>query len=90
MCERAIPVPDPAWATEHATSSGQFRPADADALAELQFHWGSAYHLAVVKGAWTARRKDGQGGTLTDPVPEGLRLLIRADYAAIPVPRNLP
>ena len=90
MCERAIPAPDPARAPERGTSSGQFRPADADALAELQFHWGLAYHLAGVDGAWTARRRDGQGGTLTDPVPEGLRLLIRADYAARPVPRNLP
>ncbi len=28
--------------------------------------------------------------TLTDPLPEGLWLRIRADYAAMPVPRNLP
>ena len=68
----------------------QVQPADADALAELEFHWGSAYHLAVIDGVYTARRRDGKGGTLTDPLPEGLRLLILADYAAMPVPRDLP
>jgi hypothetical protein len=61
-----------------------------DALDELKFHWGSAYHLAVAGGVRTARRKDGRGGTLTSPVPEGLRLLILADYTAMPVPRDLP
>jgi hypothetical protein len=70
--------------------SGQVRPAAVGALAELEFHWGSAYHLAVIDGVWSARRRDGKGATLTDRVPEGLRLLIRADYAATPVPRNLP
>ena len=39
---------------------------------------------------YTAQRRDGKGGTLTDPLPEGLRLLILADYAAMPVPRDLP
>ncbi len=59
-------------------------------LDEIRFHWGSAYHLAVINGAWTARRRDGRGGTLTDPSPGGLLLAIRADYAALPVPRDLP
>jgi hypothetical protein len=54
------------------------------------FHWGSAYHLAVIDGLWTARRRDRKGGTLTDPTPAGLRLQILADYAAMPVPRDLP
>jgi len=63
---------------------------DAGALDELEFHWGSAYHLAVVDGMCTARRRDGRGGTLADPLPEGLRLLILADYEACPVPRDLP
>ncbi len=90
MCERAIPVPDPARVPERAVSSGQFRPADADALAELKFHWGSAYHLAVGGGMYTAQRRDGKGTTLADPLPEGLRQLILADYAAMPVPRDLP
>jgi hypothetical protein len=65
------------------------RPAAA-ALEELEFHWGSAYDVAIVDGMWTARRKDGRGGTLVDLLPEGLRLRIQADYAAMPVPRDLP
>ena len=93
MCERAIPATDPertrAHACPHATT--KVRPAVADdALDELEFHWGSAYHLAVTDGVCTAWRRDGKGGTLTSPVPEGLRLLIVADYAAMPVPRDLP
>ena len=58
-------------------------------LDELRFHWGSAYDIAMADGMWTARRKDSRGGTLTDPLPEGLRLRIQADYAAMPVPRDL-
>lgn len=60
------------------------------ALDELRFHWGEAYNIALVDGMWTGRRKDGRGGMLTDPLPEGLRLRIQADYAALPVPRDLP
>jgi hypothetical protein len=63
---------------------------DADTLEELEFHWGSAYHLAIIDGVCTAWRKDGRGGKLADPLPEGLRLLIQADYAAMPVPRDPP
>jgi hypothetical protein len=44
----------------------------------------------LVDDMWTARRRDGRGGTLADPLPEGLLLAIRADYAALPVPRDLP
>ena len=43
-----------------------------------------------IDGVYTAQRRDSKGGTLTDPLPEGLRLLILADYAAMPVPRDLP
>ena len=71
-------------------SRGQGQRADAHVLAELEYHWGSAYHLAVIDGACTARRRDGKGSTLTDPAPEGLRLQILADYAAMRVPRDLP
>jgi hypothetical protein len=90
MCERATLAPTPEAAAVRTGVPGQVRPVDADALAELEFHWGSAYHLAILDGICTARRRDGKGGTLTSPVPEGLRLLIVADYAAMPVPRNLP
>jgi hypothetical protein len=92
MCETAIPVSNPELVGTRAGPgpAAQVRPVVADdALKELKFHWGSAYHLAVVGGVCTARRKDGRGGALTSPVPEGLRLLIVADYAAMPVPRDL-
>ena len=59
-------------------------------LDELEYHWGSAYHLAIVAGIYTARRRDGKGAALADALPEGLRLRIQADYAALPVPRDLP
>ncbi len=61
-----------------------------DALDDLRFHWGSAYDIDLDDGMWTAWRKDGRGGKLADPLPEGLRLLIQADYEAMPVPRDLP
>ncbi len=58
-------------------------------LDELRFHWGEAYDITLVGGGeWTARRRDGRGGTLASPLPAGLLLLIRADYAALPVPRD--
>ncbi len=62
---------------------------EAGALDELRFHWGSAYDIDAAGGVYTARRMDGKGAPLTDPLPEGLRLRIQADYAAMPVPRNL-
>jgi hypothetical protein len=58
-------------------------------LDEIRFHWGSAYDVGR-GGMFTARRRDGRGGPLASPLPEGLLLAIRADYAACPVPRNLP
>jgi len=62
----------------------------AGALDELEFHWGSAYDFAVTGGMWTARRRDGKGVPLTDPLPEGLLRQIRTDYTVMPVPRDLP
>ena len=63
---------------------------EADTLDELRFHWGTAYDVDLIDGIWTARRKDGRSSKLADPLPEGLRLLIQADYVAMPVPRDLP
>jgi hypothetical protein len=63
---------------------------NADALAELRFHWGSAYNIGATRGVFTARRRDGRGAILGDALPEGLRLLIVADYERMPVPRDLP
>ena len=59
------------------------------ALDELEFHWGSAYHIAVADGMYTAQRLEG-GRPPTDPLPAGLLLRIQADYTAMPVPRDLP
>ena len=61
-----------------------------DALDDLRFHWGSAYDIDLDDGMCTARRRDGRADVLADPLPEGLRLRILADYAAMPVPRDLP
>ncbi len=61
-----------------------------DQLEELRFHWGSAYEIDRAGSVCTARRRDGKGGILADPLPEGLRLRIAADYDADPVPRDLP
>ncbi len=61
-----------------------------DELEELRFHWGSAYDIGLAGSVCTARRRDGKGGTLADPLPAGLRLQIAADYDADPVPRDLP
>lgn len=63
---------------------------DAGAMGELAFHWGSAYHVASASAAFTATRRDGQGTRLADPSPAGLLRQIRADYSALPVPRDLP
>jgi len=59
----------------------------ADELEELRHHWGSAYEIGLDGTMCTARRRDGKGAILSDPVPEGLRLRIVADYQADPVPR---
>ena len=42
---------------------------DTDALEELRFHWGSAYDIAFIDGVWTARRRDGRGVSIADPLP---------------------
>jgi hypothetical protein len=62
---------------------------DAGELDELRFHWGTAYEITADGGMFTARRRDGRGGTLADSLPERLRSRIAADYGADPVPRDL-
>jgi hypothetical protein len=59
-----------------------------DTLDDLRFHWGGAYDIAASGDTFTARRRDGRGDLLADPLPERLRQLIRADYEAMPVPRH--
>ncbi len=63
MCERASPATDPERARAHARpgATTHVRQALADgALDELEFHWGSAHHLAVTDGVCTAWRMDGR------------------------------
>ncbi len=61
-----------------------------DELEELRFHWGPAYDIDLAGSVCTARRRDGKGGTLADPLPEGPRPRIAADCDADPVHRDLP
>ncbi len=57
-------------------------------LAELRFHWGSAYMVwCNAPGRWTAERRDGKGTLSADSAGE-LWEKIRADYFACPVPRR--
>lgn len=59
----------------------------AEALADLQWHWGSAYLITGAAGHWVAQRRD-DGRTLTASGPGELRELITEDYQALPVPRE--
>ena len=57
------------------------------ALSELRHHWDTAYEITDRPG-WRAKRRDGKGDWLSAPGVDGLYALIRADYAADPVPRD--
>ena len=61
---------------------------DEWALIELRHHWDAAYEITDRPG-WRARRRDGKGGWITAPDPVALAELIRVDYRADPVPRDL-
>ena len=58
-------------------------------LGDLRWHWGGAYIISGIIGAWRAERRD-DGRTLTADDPEKLRRAIIADYTAKPVPREDP
>lgn len=64
----------------------------AGPLGDLRYNWGAAYEFgtrALARGVqFTAVRRDGRGGVLADPLTEGLRLRVIADYSARPVARN--
>ena len=61
----------------------------ADALADLRWHWSSAYVIECYGlGSWVAQRRDGKGTIRADD-PELLRDMIAADYGSYPVPRRL-
>jgi hypothetical protein len=55
-------------------------------LADLRFHWGSAYLVEVIGGRWIAQRRDSHE-TFSSDSPVGLLDFIREDYRLRPVPR---
>lgn len=56
-------------------------------LGDLRWHWGGAYLITGIIGAWLAERRD-DGRVLTADDPEKLRQAIIRDYTAKPVPRT--
>jgi hypothetical protein len=60
-------------------------------LGDLRWHWGSAYVIFHSLRCWKAIRRDDTSGDMTRTLkanePAELAALIRADYAACPVPR---
>jgi hypothetical protein len=59
-----------------------------DELADLRLHWGGAYEICYAGRTFSALRRDGFG-SLTALTADGLRGLIRQDYARHPVPREV-
>jgi len=53
----------------------------------LRWHWKSAYEITLGDDGWHAERRD-DGTVLTAETAERLSYLIRADFAARPVPRR--
>jgi hypothetical protein len=56
-------------------------------LAYLCHHYGEAYEVNMRRGRYEARRRD-DGTVLTADSADALLDVIRADYAARPVPRD--
>ena len=54
------------------------------ALADLGYHWGSEYAIAMCDGVWTARPYDRPASILTANGAEQLRKLIRQNYTCGP------
>jgi hypothetical protein len=50
-------------------------------LTGIAYHWRDAYAIAMSDGAWTAAPRDDPGAVLTASSADGLRELVRADYA---------
>jgi hypothetical protein len=57
-------------------------------LAELQYHWGTAYRITFEAGQFCARRRD-TGAAVRCGTAAGLHAEILTDYRARPVPRDL-
>jgi hypothetical protein len=58
----------------------------AGELADLRWHWDEAYVITLAHGMFRAERRD-DGAAVSCATAGGLRVLIREDYAARPVPR---
>jgi len=66
--------------------------AEMDSYGMLCEDWGSAYLITRIPAAalpYQAERRDDAAVILTAATPDSLRELIRADYFARPVPREL-
>jgi hypothetical protein len=76
---------------EHAAGRTAASRARIDSeLEELRWHWDDEYEIGHDdERGWRARRRDGLGGDLTAPDPDGLYGEISADYALRPVPRGV-
>ena len=60
---------------------------DEQDLDELRHHWGEAYLIHRLGARWVAQRRDSRQAISADSAA-GLLELIRADYAARPIPRK--
>jgi len=60
---------------------------DAEALDDLRWHYGDAYLIELIGDRWVAQRRDSPA-TMSAGSADELLGLIRADYAAHPVPRD--
>jgi hypothetical protein len=66
--------------------------AEMDSYGMLCEDWGSAYLITRAPGAahpYRAERRDDRAVVLTAATPDALRELIRADYLARPVSRDV-
>jgi hypothetical protein len=66
--------------------------AEMDSYGMLCWDWGSAYLITRAPGAahpYQAERRDDAAVVLTAADPDALRELIRTDYLARPVPREV-
>ncbi len=73
-----------------AARAGKPPPDILGDLEVLEHHWGEAYAIGAGDGGYTADRRDGRGATLAAADRDGLLAAMQADYAADPVPRDLP
>jgi hypothetical protein len=62
---------------------------DAAAIGKLIWNWDEGYVISYANGLYHAERRD-NGAQVHAPDPEQLGREIQADYAARPVPRELP